>query len=219
MQLPLRFVRAVLNYWGTLLTSGLLIGALEWWQSTGHEIPRTVYWIFGLVAFVVAAYRPWRDEYQRADELQTRVDAHKRWEFHADFLGASRTVYTYENGTSPSVSLFIRARVDNRNVQPTTVYARSVSVKLKSGVIGGFERATIAPGGSFNLDYPEDHDQYDVPGTGSMDLLFYTRRFNPPHIEEWVDRAPLPVTITLAETFGNRCELSGDLMLGSVEKQ
>lgn len=226
MWLPLRFADALVRYWGSIVPAGVLIGILGIWQSTGHKVPPSVYWAIAVLGLVPAAYRAWRDEHQQLEEarqkeaeLQGKLDARKRWEFEVEFLKASRTVYMYQNGNSPFGSVFVWALVHNRNPNPTTVYVRGVSVQLSSEIDGSFQRATIIPGGRFNFNDPEEYERYDMAGSSSIELLFYTRRYNPPHIEEYVQDAPLSVTLELDETFGNRCKLTGPLALGGVERQ
>jgi hypothetical protein len=94
----------------------------------------------------LSSFRVWKKERDRGTELQQKLQAYKRWEFHAEFVGASRTVYTYENGTSPSLSVWIQARVNNRNSKPTTIFPHSLSVQLKDTIDQGFQRPTIFPG-------------------------------------------------------------------------
>jgi hypothetical protein len=225
MRLFFKFASSILTYWGSFLTSGLIIGLLGFWQSTGHYVPPAVYWAIALLGFISATYHAWRDQHHQVEVakekeavLQATIDAHKRQQFHAEFLDASRTVYTYENGNSPFVALFIRARVDNRNSEPTTVFVRRISVKLKDDVDTSFQHPSITLGGHFNFDNPEEYGNFNVAGSSSIELRFYTRRYNPPHIQEYIQSLPLRVTLELAETFGNHCELTGNLKLGSVEK-
>src|SRR5216684_2318132 len=69
------------------------------------------------------------------------------WLFDAEFLGASRTVYTFERGDSPYVSIGATVRIHNRNNAPTTVFVRSIAVKLTTVMDRGLDRAVmIQPG-------------------------------------------------------------------------
>jgi hypothetical protein len=160
--LPLRFGQAVLRYWGSLLTSGVLIGVLGIWQSTGHTVPAAVYWTIAIVGFLIAAYKAWEVEYQSRSRFQASLAAYKRFQFQAEFVGAKREVYTYKNGDAPFVTVWIRVRLHNRNSEPTTVYPRKVSVKLKDCIDSSFQPATIFPGAQFNFDNPEECTQYEV---------------------------------------------------------
>jgi hypothetical protein len=49
-----QFVREVLRQWGTLVTSGALIGAIGIWQGLGHAVPHAVYWAVALSGLAVA---------------------------------------------------------------------------------------------------------------------------------------------------------------------
>lgn len=212
------------------MTSGAIIGALSIWQSTGHTVRPTVYWAIALIGLLFATYRAWNDQYQefcRRDkdaqrkeaELQGKLDELKRWSFEVEFLKASRSVYMYDNGNSPFVAVSVSALVHNRNRESTTVYARSVSVTLKNGIDRDFQATTIIPGGRFSFDNPEEYGRYDVAGSSSIELLFYTRRYNPPRIDEYLQDGPLTVTIELGETFSEGRNLTGPLTLEGVTRQ
>lgn len=224
--LPIKFVQAVLSHWGTLLTSGIAIAALGVWQSTGHLVPPPVYWAIAIVGFLVGAYRVWRDQFrqledskQKQADLQFALDAHKRWEFQAEYVGASRTVFTYENGNSPWMTVWIQVRVHNRNSVPTTVYPLRVSVKLKDSTDKSFQKATIFPGTQVSFDNPEEFTQFEVAASGTTELLFNSRRYNPPQIAEYLQDGPLPITLELGETYGKVCEITGPMKLAGIEKQ
>lgn len=66
MWLPLEFANAVRRHWGSIVTSGAIIGALGIWQSTGHFVPHMVYWIVAAFGLVIAFYWAWRDEHLQA---------------------------------------------------------------------------------------------------------------------------------------------------------
>jgi hypothetical protein len=59
---PFQFAKAVSEKWGTVVTSGAIIGLLGIWQGLGHTLPPAVYWVVGLCGLVVAAYRAWLTE-------------------------------------------------------------------------------------------------------------------------------------------------------------
>jgi len=118
---PLKFADAVRKHWGGIVTSGAIIGALGIWQSTGHFIRPNVYWAIALLGLIFASYRAWNDQHEQFErldkeaqkkqaELQSKLDELKRWSFEAEFLKASRSVYMYDNGNSPFVSVFISVR-------------------------------------------------------------------------------------------------------------
>lgn len=69
---PGQFAKELLGQWGTLVTSGALIGALGIWQGLGHPVRPSIYWAVGLVAFLAAGYRVW------LLENRLRLDAEKR---------------------------------------------------------------------------------------------------------------------------------------------
>jgi hypothetical protein len=60
----LEFILAVARHWSTLMTGGIIIGALDLWQNTGHSVPPFLYWSVAIVALFVAFFRAWRDEHQ-----------------------------------------------------------------------------------------------------------------------------------------------------------
>ena len=75
MKKPFRFVVAVAQHWGVVVTSGVLIGGIGLWQSTGHFVGHWVYWSVASVGLIVAFYRAWLSEYQSARELTARLGA------------------------------------------------------------------------------------------------------------------------------------------------
>jgi hypothetical protein len=83
----------------------------------------------------------------------------------------SRTVFTYENGNSPWVTVWIQARVHNRNSVPTTVYPLRVSVKLKGSTDKSFQKATIFPGTQVSFDNPEEFTQFEMAASGTKGAL------------------------------------------------
>jgi len=90
---------------------------------------------------------------------------------------------------------------------------------LKNEIDRDFQAKSITPGGYFNFDNPEEYLRYDVAGSSSIDLLFFTRRYNPPGINEYTQDGPLTVTLELGETFSEGRSLSGPLILDGVTKQ
>ena len=143
-----------------------------------------------------------------------------KWLFDAEFLGARRVLYLHDNGDSPSVAIFISVLVHNRNSAPTTIYPRGLSVTLKDRTDRSFARMTVTPGGFIrSVDNFGESDRYDMGGSSSIELLLYTTRYNPPQIAEYFNVLPLPITLILGETFGNRRTLKGLLEFESVKKQ
>jgi hypothetical protein len=99
------------------------------------------------------------------------------------------------------------------------VFPRILSVQLKDSIDSSFQRATIFPGTQVNFDNPEEFTQFEVAGSSTAELLFFTKRYNPPQIGEYLLNAPLAITLELGETFGRTCNLTGPMKLGGVEKQ
>ena len=189
------------------------------WQSTGHLVRPAVYWVIVVVGFLVAAYRVWREQYKELEDSKQKLDGYKRWEFEAEFVAASRTVFTYENGNSPWMTIWIQTRVHNRNMVPTTIYPRQISVKLKDSTDNSFQTATIFPGRQVSLENPEEFNQFEVAASATTELLFNSRRYNPPQIAEYIESVPLSITLELGETFGKVCEVTGPMKLAGIEKQ
>ncbi len=130
----------------------------------------------------------------------------RRWLFDAEFLGASRTVYTFERGESPYVDIGASVRVHNRNTAPTTVYVRGIGVKLTSRMERGLDRAVmIRPGPISSMDDLAGYNSYEVPGPSSMELTLSTRKYNPSDLSEYLERASPQIELELGETFGNSC--------------
>ncbi len=68
-----KFVTSVLKHWGSIVTSGALIGGLGLWQSTGHFVAHWVYWSVAAIGLLVALYRAWLGERQQVVALKTRL--------------------------------------------------------------------------------------------------------------------------------------------------
>jgi hypothetical protein len=56
------FLYAVSRHWGSLMTSGFLMGFLYIWQGTGHDVPHYIFWIIAIVGIFVACYKAWDEE-------------------------------------------------------------------------------------------------------------------------------------------------------------
>lgn len=144
----------------------------------------------------------------------------RRWLFEAEFLGGSRTVYTFERGDSPYVAIGVSVRVHNRNSAPTTVHVRSIAVRLPSGTDRGLERPVmIQPGPISTLDDLVEYLGFDIPGSSTRPLTISTRKYNPPDLNDYLESAAPQVVVELGETFGNRRKLIGPLKFGGVYKQ
>lgn len=65
-----KFTQAVIHHWKIFITGGVLIAGVSLWQMTGHYLPPKAGWIIGAIAIVVAFFRAWNEEYQRAESLQ-----------------------------------------------------------------------------------------------------------------------------------------------------
>ena len=141
----------------------------------------------------------------------------KRWLFDAEFLGASRSVYTSDRGGSPYVSIGVSIRVHNRNSALTTVFVRSIGAKLESGVERGLDRAVMfQPGPIGSMNDLAGYNSYEVPGSSSMELTLSTRKYNPPNLEEYLESSSPQIMLELGETFGNSRRLIGPMKFGGL---
>ena len=144
----------------------------------------------------------------------------KRWLFNVELLGASRSVYTSDRGDSPHVTIGVSVRVHNRNSAPTTVFVRSIGVKLASGVERGLDRAVmLQPGPIGSMNDLAGYNNYEVPGCSSMELTLSTRKYNPPDLEEYLESSSPQIVLALGETFGNSRTLTGPMKFGGLYKE
>src|ERR1051325_1121918 len=67
------FSKSVAQYWGALLTGGVLIALLQLWQGLGHTVWRYVNCGVALVMFFVATFLSWRKEYILREELELEL--------------------------------------------------------------------------------------------------------------------------------------------------
>jgi hypothetical protein len=68
-----RFLKAVLKHWGSIVTSGVFIGGVSLWQSTGHFVAHGIYWSIAVVGLLRACYRAWLDERKQVVDLTTEL--------------------------------------------------------------------------------------------------------------------------------------------------
>jgi hypothetical protein len=135
----------------------------------------------------------------------------KPWLFDAEFLGASRTVYTSKVGNFPPfVDIGASVRIHNRNNTPTTVFVRSIAVKLATGMETGLGRAVmIRPGPISSIEDIAGFNSYEVPGCSSVELSLSTKKYNPTDLNEYLEKFTPQIELELGETFGNHKKLTG----------
>jgi len=142
------------------------------------------------------------------------------WLFEAELLGASRTVYTSKIGDSPFVDIGASVRIHNRNNTPTTVFVRSIAVKLSNGMETGLGRAVmIRPGPISSIEDMAGFNSYEVPGSSSVELSLSTRKYNPADLNEYLEGATPRIELDLGETLGNHRKLTGSIKFGGLHNQ
>ena len=77
MNKMLQFLDALRKHWGTIVTSGALIGALGLWQGLGHVVPHGVYWAAGLIGLLLASFRVWESENARYETAKEELEQEK----------------------------------------------------------------------------------------------------------------------------------------------
>jgi hypothetical protein len=75
MEEPVRFLKAVLKHWGSIVTSGVFIGAVSLWQSTGHFVAHWIYWSIASIGLLIACYKAWLIEREQVVDLTTKLGA------------------------------------------------------------------------------------------------------------------------------------------------
>ncbi len=75
MQRIVRFSRAVGTHWGALVTGGVIVGFVGTYQGTGHSVAPWVYGAIGIASVVIAFYRAWCDQFERAEKLEAEAAA------------------------------------------------------------------------------------------------------------------------------------------------
>jgi hypothetical protein len=143
------------------------------------------------------------------------------WLFEAELLGASRTVYSSTtSGTSPAVNIGASVRIHNRNNTPTTVFVRSIGVKLATGMETGLGRAVmIRPGPISSMEDLAGFNSYEVPGCSSVELSLSTTKYNPVDLNQYLEKAAPQIELELGETFGNHKKLAGPMKFGGLHDQ
>lgn len=69
-----QWIVSVSRHWGSLVTGGVLIGALGVWQGTDHHVPPSIYWIVAVLGLITASYRAWAVEQDAKDARQNEID-------------------------------------------------------------------------------------------------------------------------------------------------
>src|SRR3989442_8246889 len=70
----LLWLNSLRRHWGSLVTSGAIIGALGIWQGSGHYVRPSVYWIICTVGLVAASYRAWLQEHDARLKVESEND-------------------------------------------------------------------------------------------------------------------------------------------------
>lgn len=68
------FLRAVARHWASLVTGGIIIGAISIWQGTGHSAPPNAYWAIALGALLISVFKTWNDERTAKEKAQLQRD-------------------------------------------------------------------------------------------------------------------------------------------------
>jgi hypothetical protein len=79
----LSFFNVVRRHWGSLVTSGALIGALGIWQGARHPVKPWVYWAIAVVGLVTAFYYAWRDEKKKYEDEKAKF-GHPNFKFNLE---------------------------------------------------------------------------------------------------------------------------------------
>ena len=69
---------SVCRHWGSLVTSGVLIGGLGVWQGTDHRVSPYVYWLVAVLGLISAFYRTWAVEHDAKNDEHTTISAQTR---------------------------------------------------------------------------------------------------------------------------------------------
>jgi hypothetical protein len=70
-------VWAVAEHWGSIVTSGVLIGVIGIWQATGHYVPHSAYWFVASLGLLRAFYRTWLGERETVLALTEQLTSEK----------------------------------------------------------------------------------------------------------------------------------------------
>lgn len=74
---PFEFFNALRKQWGSIVTSGAVIGGLGIWQGLGHAVPRSVYWIIAIIGLVLALYKIWEFERIECEAIRAELGREK----------------------------------------------------------------------------------------------------------------------------------------------
>ena len=132
----------------------------------------------------------------------------RKWLFEAELIEAKSVVYTSERGENPFVDILAFVRVHNRNHSPTTLYCERITVKFRDGTEDSFPPATGDASGTMPT---HGEKMIQLGGSSTLEVRFYSRKPQRTLPSPYLDGSPLELTITLAETFGSRREITGEL--------
>jgi hypothetical protein len=87
------FCKAVARHWGSLVTGGIVIGALAVWQGTGHRVAPGVFWVIASCALLLSFFLAWKDQVIRAERAEAALESLSAERLRAT-LAFSEAIYT-----------------------------------------------------------------------------------------------------------------------------
>jgi hypothetical protein len=70
----IRFLNSIRKHWGSLVTSGSIIGSLSIWQGTGHSVWSWTYWVVAIGGLAIACFQTWEDQDRHINEEGHRAE-------------------------------------------------------------------------------------------------------------------------------------------------
>jgi hypothetical protein len=135
-----KFLRAVFDHWGSLVTSGVFIGALAIWQGTGHAVKPVVYWIVAVAGLLIAVFKAWQEQLGEKEKalaeigrLQNELAQKPNIEGQFDYNKREATLAVTNTGTIADVWAAIRVdgAVTGRRVDIFAKWGHSNTVKAR----------------------------------------------------------------------------------------
>jgi hypothetical protein len=125
-----RFIRAVIHHWGSLVTSGAIIGAIGIWQATGHPVSGYVYWAIAGVGLLIAFYLARQEEHIAAAIAKPFAEIR----FAYDRADTTACLYVKNTGVVADFFAQLRIPYEREDVHARWSHTNDVRTRIPTGI-------------------------------------------------------------------------------------
>jgi hypothetical protein len=123
---PFIFLNSVRKHWGSLVTSGSIIGVLSIWQGTGHSVRAWIYWLVAILGFTIACFQTWNKQQHIINDLHATVSVYENKALSTRRALYSQLGYQY---------LYVKSLV-------TKKFASTLEMEVAARLIGELDKTT-----------------------------------------------------------------------------